>query len=306
LPGGKVLAVGGTGDGSGFRAELYSPAAGMWRSVDPPPLNGESISKIASAILLSDGDALAVAGRTAALYDPATEEWSRIDGPGLLFPVLTLTLLRDGRVLAIGGEGSLGRGGMLAELYDPGTGEWNRTRSPKSTRAAGQYTATLLPNGRVLLAGGYSSWFETGREELYNPATDAWSYTSRLIGARRFPTATLLEDGKVLVTGGVDEGADQPTLPWAAAELYDAPVIVIPRISNATVSGKKLLVTGENFDSGAVILLNGQRQKTKNDDRNPEIGLIGKKTGKRIKPGDRLQVRNADGTTSEEFTFTGS
>jgi photosystem II stability/assembly factor-like uncharacterized protein len=77
------------------------------------------------------------------------------------------------------------------------------------------------------------------------------------------------------------------------------------RITGVSVRGKKLHVTGEGFDSGAVILLNGQKQKTRNDDRNPGIALIGKKTGKRIKPGDRLQVRNADGTTSEEFTFTG-
>jgi len=78
------------------------------------------------------------------------------------------------------------------------------------------------------------------------------------------------------------------------------------RINNATVSGKKLFVFGENFDAGAVILHNGVEQNTKNDPQNPQIALIGKKAGKKVKPGDKLQVRNANGTLSEEFTFTGS
>jgi photosystem II stability/assembly factor-like uncharacterized protein len=78
------------------------------------------------------------------------------------------------------------------------------------------------------------------------------------------------------------------------------------RISRAVVSGKKLFVTGENFDPGAVLLLNGQERKTINDDANPKSELIGKKTGKKIKPGDKLRVRNPNGSLSEEFIFTGS
>jgi hypothetical protein len=70
------------------------------------------------------------------------------------------------------------------------------------------------------------------------------------------------------------------------------------------VQGKKLFVFGENFDPGAVILLNDEEQQTKHDSQNPETTLIGKKVGKKIKPGDKLQVRNPNGTLSEEFTFT--
>lgn len=57
------------------------------------------------------------------------------------------------------------------------------------------------------------------------------------------------------------------------------------------VAGKKLFVYGENFEIGAVILLNGEEQKTKNDGQNPKTTLIGKKAGKKIKAGDRVQVR---------------
>lgn len=75
-------------------------------------------------------------------------------------------------------------------------------------------------------------------------------------------------------------------------------------ITNAFVYGKSLVVRGEKFEVGAVILLNGLEQRTKNEDhfRN---GLIGKKVGKTIKPGDKLQVRNPNGALSQEFTFTG-
>jgi hypothetical protein len=70
--------------------------------------------------------------------------------------------------------------------------------------------------------------------------------------------------------------------------------------------GKKLFLTGENFHAGAVILLNGEEQKSKNHLENPQTILIGKKAGKKIKAGDHIQVRNPDGTLSEMFIFTGT
>ncbi len=76
-------------------------------------------------------------------------------------------------------------------------------------------------------------------------------------------------------------------------------------IFNAYVSGKQLVVRGENFEIGAVILLNGLEQKTRNEDRDPKSILTGKRAGKTIKPGDKLQVRNPNGALSQEFTFTG-
>ena len=77
-------------------------------------------------------------------------------------------------------------------------------------------------------------------------------------------------------------------------------------ISGASLKGKKLLVTGSGFAVGAVILLNGEKQKTANDEQNPQTLLIAKKAGKQIAPGQTvvLQVRNADGALSKEFSFT--
>jgi photosystem II stability/assembly factor-like uncharacterized protein len=76
------------------------------------------------------------------------------------------------------------------------------------------------------------------------------------------------------------------------------------RITSASVRGRKLFVNGEHFDAGAVILLNGEEQKTINNSE-PGDTLIGKKAGKKTKSGDKLQVRNSNGSMSAEFTFIG-
>jgi protocatechuate 3,4-dioxygenase beta subunit len=79
-----------------------------------------------------------------------------------------------------------------------------------------------------------------------------------------------------------------------------------PTISGASVSGKQLIVTGQNFDSGAKVYLNGDKQKTSNDASSPAAVLIAKKAGKKINVGDAatLQVRNSDNSLSSEFLFT--
>jgi hypothetical protein len=76
-----------------------------------------------------------------------------------------------------------------------------------------------------------------------------------------------------------------------------------PLITGLQKQGKNLLVGGQNFDIGAVILLNGQPQKTFNDEQNPTTTLTGKKVGKKIRPGDKVRVRNLDGSESNELTF---
>src|SRR4051794_24412421 len=80
------------------------------------------------------------------------------------------------------------------------------------------HTATLLPNGRVLVAGGYHSGspFYLSSVELYDPATGIWAVTASLGTARVDHTATLLPNGKVLVVGG-QGGSGALT----NAELYD-------------------------------------------------------------------------------------
>ena len=70
--------------------------------------------------------------------------------------------------------------------------------SPQSS-----YTATLLPNGKVLVVGGFTSFNGIlASAELYDPASGTWSATGSLATARSYHTATLLPNGKVLVVAG--------------------------------------------------------------------------------------------------------
>ena len=97
--------------------------------------------------------------------------------------------------------------GPLATLStgdDPASGTWTVTGSLNTGREA--HTATLLPNGMVLVAGGdVSSHTYSSSAELYDPASGTWTATGNLNTAREFHTATLLPSGMVLVNGG--EGA---------------------------------------------------------------------------------------------------
>src|SRR5262249_51462200 len=106
--------------------------------------------------------------------------------------------------------------------------------------------------------------------------------------------------------------ANDSTAPRTGVAVIAARIFIVTqaglpvRIASAAVGGKKLFIFGENFDPGAVILINGEPQKTISDESNPKTALIAKKAGKKVKPGDKLQVRNPNGSISQEFTFTGS
>jgi photosystem II stability/assembly factor-like uncharacterized protein len=79
-----------------------------------------------------------------------------------------------------------------------------------------------------------------------------------------------------------------------------------PRVTSAAINGKKLLVSGEGFDHGAVITVNNVDLETQNDAVTPSALLISKKGGKQIAPGQTvtIRVRDADGELSEGFSFT--
>ena len=94
------------------------------------------------------------------------------------------------------------------------------------------HTATLLFNGKVLVAGGanftgaYPSLFATLADaELYDPATGTWTATGAMTIPRQYHTATLLPDGQVLVAGGTSDvytGSEPDRYnSLSSAELYD-------------------------------------------------------------------------------------
>jgi N-acetylneuraminic acid mutarotase len=130
----------------------------------------------------------------------------------------TATRLADGTVLVAGGTitaNDTSEALASAELYDPATTQWRATGSLHQQRY--EHTATLLSNGRVLVAGGFSSSNPlsiSASAELYDPVTGQWTTTGAMHVPRALHTATLLSNGNVLVAGGEDNAAD-------SAELYN-------------------------------------------------------------------------------------
>lgn len=310
---GKVLIAGG-GDTLNppsltNAAEVYDPATRTWSLTGN--LNEGRLEH--TATLLENGEVLVAGGvpnfdewplNSAELYDPATKTW-RFTGSLNAWRVdYAAVLLPNGDVLAAGGDYQLR---SASEIYHVAKGTWSDIAG-FSNRF--YLTLTLLQNGKALATGGaiYGigiAGSTLSDAHLYNPATGSWKQTAKLNEPQASHTATLLSDGKVLVVGGFSEWCCSGFL--RSAELYDPEILdPAPKIISASVSGIKLFITGENFDDGAVILLNGEEQKTKQPAANPQTSLIGKKAGKKIKAGDLIQVRNPDGTLSAEFIFTGS
>jgi N-acetylneuraminic acid mutarotase len=211
-----------------------------------------------TATLLTNGLVLIAGGRDvstfqtmagAELYDPATGAWQATGSMNTPRVNHTATLLPDGKVLVAGGVGTNFAApyfGTLtnAEVYDPVTGVWSPTAP--MTVARRQHTASLLPNGKVLVAGG--TYDLSGRCELYDPATGTWTLTGTMTTNRQEHTATVLTNGMVLVAGGeVTVGTDLE--PIATAELYN------PNTGAWTATGS---MTTNRFEHSATLLKNGK------------------------------------------------
>jgi photosystem II stability/assembly factor-like uncharacterized protein len=171
-----------------------------------------------------------------------------------------------------------------------------------------------FPTRDALQASKASGPFDTNTFTTKLDATgSAILFSTYLVGNEpSFGSAIAVDAaGKTYVAGTTGLRAIVPSarLPESAHGGFDAFVIKIaspPRIADASVSGKNLIATGDGFDKGAVILVDGAEQRTRNDESKPTMVLIGKKAAKNIAPGQRvsIRVRNSDGLLSESFSFT--
>src|ERR1700693_2047363 len=231
-----------------------------------------------TATLLQDGKVLITGGfnntevlATAELFDPATGTFTPTGAMTTVRFSHTATLLADGKVLITGGsdnlaalafhdsqpatlhakgeahaaDGSISSYDLAtAELYDPSTGTFTATGSMSEERS--EHTATLLADGKVLVAGGTAD----NVAEIYDPATGLFTATGDLVvGGRWACTATLLQDGTVLIAGGRDSEDVFDAFPLNDAELFN------PTAGNFTATGS---MTQFRYDHTGTLLNNGE------------------------------------------------
>lgn len=119
--------------------------------------------------------------------------------------------LNDGKVLVTGGIFYKGtpQNPVIAEIYDPTAGTWTDTGAIASERLC--HTATLLPDGRVLIVGGVAEGGSIAPAETYDPGSRTFSGVPALAAPRYAGGAALLSNGNVLVAGG-DTGSNPPKI----------------------------------------------------------------------------------------------
>ena len=200
LPDGKVLVAGGQEHVAESRnqtvavAELYDPDAAQFTVTGSlnEHRSGHAAARLRSGkVLIVGGTQTTEPGygfglNIAETFDPAIGDFVVTAQTDLAWP--TLVMLNDGRVLLLRGT--------LAEVFDPATNSFSRTDDTITPHSAP--TATLMPDGRVLVTGDGGN----SEVELYDPVTGSFSSHSSLPEARQAHTATLLPSGVVLIIGG--------------------------------------------------------------------------------------------------------
>ena len=256
----SVLVTGGVGqsDVDLSSAEIYDANTGSFTATANMSVerDGHTMTPLPNGdILVAGGIDQNFDGRASAeLFIPSKQIFRRTGHMTTPRVDHTATLLPDGTVLLAGGTSqTFGRasGHILAsaEIYHPNSGSFVATGKMSSPRF--DHTATLLPNGLVLIAGGSQlpsglPGINLNTAEIYNPATGTFKPTGNMNMARADATANLLRNGKVLIAGGADE---------RSAELYD------PSTGTFTLTGSmnfpRVLHTAVPLSDGTILIADG-------------------------------------------------
>ena len=256
LPNGKVLVAGGFNvpDDVLASTELYDPMTGLWS----PSGTMADMRHIHTATLLESGKVLVTGGlgpfpfnmamARAELYDPATELWTATAPMAVGRYGHTATLLEDespltvDKVLIAGGQG-VSTTLASAEVYDPAMDTWTTTAAEMNTVRMNA-AATLLRNGKVLVAGGMDATISerSASTELFEPTTGLWTPTGTMIAARASHSITLLSDDNVLVSGGRTDINN-----IASAEVYNAAPPKTDQTITIMIDAPATALAGETF-----------------------------------------------------------
>ena len=261
LPGGGILLTGGginsgteLGGVDGSRAtQVFDDAAGAFHRVG----DLSSRHRSGAVAVLGDGSVFVSGGETPSVpvtaaerYDPSSGQWTAAGDMGTARRGHTATALQDGRVLLVGGCCDATGQALLgtAEIFDPVHGGFQPTGSLATARAF--HTATLLPDGRVVITGGFDDFAgTTASVEIFDPATGRFEPGGALQAPRTLHSAILLTDGRVLVLGG--QTASEATDVFdPAADHWDIGPALQPasKLPTATLlsNGKVLVFGGED------------------------------------------------------------
>jgi N-acetylneuraminic acid mutarotase len=168
-------------------------------------------------------------------------------------------LLGNGKVLVAGGLNASGLLQHASEVYDPARGTWSPAGDMVLARAS--HSATLLPDGTVLVVGGGDSEDSNSSSELFNPATGTWTRANRMSAPRRSHSATPLPDGRVLVVGGlhsiVEADGFSHIRGLATAEVYDPATGAWS--ATGAMAGPRTMHTATLLPNGKVLVTGGYK-----------------------------------------------
>ncbi len=241
LPTGKVFIPATTATSS----LSYDPSTGSYSNLATPMYAHGNYVKV---VLLDNGLVLVAGGQTAPtnaeLYDPVADKFTSlppmVQGHGTNF---TATKLQSGKVLIDGGStvGVINSSTTYAgaELFDPVINSFSTVGPNVNPRS--YHTATVLANGKVLIAGGSTNVAIYNSAEIYDPVANKFTATGSLSLARFGADAVLLPNGKVLIAGGYYTAG--------ASEVFD------PVAGTFSPTGT---ASYPHADGGAVLLSSGQ------------------------------------------------
>jgi len=239
-----------------------------------------------TATRLADGRVLVIGGRDeherpvaeAEIWDPKTRTWRAAGRLKQARCCQTSTLLGDGRVLVVGG---LVRGECLfdddkppcyrttdsVELWDPKNVTFTAGPPLGEDHARAAHTATLLRDGRVLIAGGASN--DDGRgdpvthDAIWEPASSSW-HVLEASAFRVYHSATLLEDGSVLFIGGQRDQCGCCAKPHGSGEFASTIVRYDPATDRWIWEGNSLVPRDRHgaalLPDGSVLVIGGQSE----------------------------------------------